>query len=231
MDYSQVETFSTIRLKEIIRDLGLKNRKSRNDMIEDILQERDDRYEIMEQLGKPGKEAITYVVKVDGKKYAMKTFKKRKSPKNIEQEVILQRRVADVKASPNVIDYDLERKYIVMSKLDRHLIDTSRPKVISLDHQKQLIKLYQKMDQVGVFHGDPNPLNYMIKGKKLYAIDFGMSKEITPALIKKLGSANPNEEIMTLAMVLKFKQINYPESSYSFLAEHIPLEQRKQFGI
>lgn len=231
MDYSQLETFSTIRLKEIIKELDLRNRKSRKDMINDIREERDNLYETIEQLGNPGKDAITYLVKVGGKKYAMKTFKKRKSSKNIEQEVILQRRIAEVKASPDVIDFDLERKYIVMTKLERHLVDTSRPKVISLDHQKQLIKLYQTMDNASVFHGDPNPLNYMIKGRKLYAIDFGMSKEITPALIKKLGTSKPNEEIMTLAMVLKFKEMNYPESSYCFLLEHIPVDKRKQFGL
>jgi RIO-like serine/threonine protein kinase len=231
MDYSELETFSTIRLKEIIQDLGLKNRKSRSDMINDIREERDERYEIGEQIGNSGKDAITYAVKLDGKKYAMKTFKKRKSSAIIQKEVELQRLVADVNASPQVIDYDLERKYIVMTKLDRHLVDVTRPKFISTDHQKQLIKLYQKMDEVGVFHGDPNPLNYMIKGRKLYAIDFGMSKKINSALIKKLGSSKPNEEVMTLVMVLRFKELNYPVSSYSILIDSIPKEQRKQFGL
>jgi predicted Ser/Thr protein kinase len=231
MDYSELETFSTIRLKEIIKDFGLKNRKSRGEMIDDIRSERHERYEVMEQLGNQGKDAITYVVKVDGTKYAMKTFKKRKSPTTIQLEVDLQRLVADAKASPQIIDYDLDRKYIVMTKLDRHLVDVTRPKVISADQQKQLIKLYQKMDEVGVFHGDPNPLNYMIKGKKLYAIDFGMSKKITPALIKKLGTATPNRDLMTLSMVLKFKQLNYPVSSYSILVDDISIEQRKRFGL
>jgi tRNA A-37 threonylcarbamoyl transferase component Bud32 len=231
MDYSQLETMSVKELREIMKTLDLENRRSRDDMITDIRKERDEQYIRHEQLGDAGKDAVTYLVKVGGKKYAMKTFKKRKSSKQIQVEVDLQLLVHEANACPRIIDYDLERKYIVMDKLERHLIDITGKKEISLDHQKQLIKLYQKMDDIGVFHGDPNPLNYMIKGKKLFVIDFGMSKKITPAFIKKMGTDSPNEEIMTLAMVLKLKNMNYPASSYSYLLDFIDKDYRKKLKL
>lgn len=231
MDYSQLESLTTNKLKDIIDDMGLKHRKQRTDMIDDIRHERTIRYVVMEQLGEPGKDAITYLVKVGRKKYAMKTFNKRKSCNQINIEVYLQRRAAALNISPKVIDVDVQTKYIVMEKMDRHLVDVTRPKVISLDHQKQLIQLYKTLDEIGVFHGDANPLNYMLKGTKLYAIDFGMSKQITQRLIKQLGTNYPNEDIMTLAMVLKFKNMNYPKSSYSYLVKHIDKNTREKFGI
>ena len=118
-----------------------------------------------------------------------------------------------------------------MEKLDKHLIDITGEKKISLDHQKQLVKLYKKLDDIGIFHGDANPLNYMTKGKKLYVIDFGMSKEITPQLLKQLKTNHPNVRLMTLAMALKLKSMDYPKESYEYLIEQLTSEQREQFGL
>ena len=78
--------------------------------------------------------------------------------------------------------------------------------------QKQIISIYKKLDRAQVFHGDANLLNYMCKGRKLYIIDFGMAKQITPNLIKKLGTETPNMHIMTLGLALKLRDLKYPKT-------------------
>ena len=231
MDYSELENWETYELKQLMVDMELKPRRSRKDMIQDIRSERTKYYRKIKQLGDPGKDAITYHVKFNNKNYAMKQFKKRKSPKQIKEEVYFQTELSKLKISPSIIDVDYQEKYIIMEKLDKHLIDVTDKKEILLDHQKQLIKIYENMDDKQIFHGDPNPLNYMIKGKKLYAIDFGMSKNINKSLVKKLGTSFPNKNIMTLAMVLKLKNMAYPKTSYSYLSKFLTDEQCEQFQI
>ena len=71
----------------------------------------------------------------------------------------------------------------------------------------------------------------MYKNKKLYIIDFGMSKEIDDKLTKKLGTETPNIDIMTLGFVLKLKEFKCPESSYSYLIKYISSDNQKKFNI
>lgn len=228
MNYLDIETWDTKELRNILHEMGLPLRRNRKDMITDILEKKDADYVRGKQLGEPGKDAITYQV---NKKYALKQYKSRKSANQILKEANMQKLLASVNACPKVIDVDLHRKYILMDKLDKHLIDVNSEKSVSLDHQKQLVKLYDKLDEVGVFHGDANPLNYMTKGKKLYVIDFGMSKTITPSLIKKLGSETPNRDIMTVGMIFKLKAMHFPEDSYKYLIESLPANQRTKFNL
>lgn len=231
MDYSDIENWSIQKLRDVISGFRLKTRRSRTDMISDILEAKDASYIREKQLGDPGKDAVTYQV---NKKFALKQFKPRKSSKRIEEEADLQRRVRG--SAPKIIDVDLERKYILMEKLDRHLIDVNSEKTVSADHQIQLLNLYDSLDKEGIFHGDANPLNYMYKklrgGRtKLYVIDFGMSKKITPSLVKKLGTSSPNRHIMTLGMILKLKLLGFPYESYEILLTAIPEQQREQLGL
>ena len=235
MDYSNIDSWNVKELKEEAYQLKLKWTGAKTDMIASIRSERDKLYEKLEKLGDPGKDAITYAVKVKGSSrlYAMKLFKPRKVASRILREAEFQRRLASYGVCPKIIDVEttLKNKYIVMEKLDKHLIDITGEKEISLDHQKQLVKLYKKLDDIGIFHGDANPLNYMTKGKKLYVIDFGMSKEITPQLLKQLKTNHPNLRLMTLAMSLKLKSMDYPKESYEYLVEQLTSEQREQFDL
>lgn len=215
-------------LEIIASDIKARKFSKKSDMVDSILDARNERYKICDQLGEPGKDAITYCVLLKNKKYAKKQFKPRKSVKKIEEEAQLQIKASKVGISPKIIEINDRHKYIVMDKLDKHLIDVNGLKKISLDHQKQLIKIYNKLDEQGIFHGDANPLNYMIKNKKLYVIDFGMSKKITPQLQKKLNTNTPNLTIMTTGMVIKLKLMNYPVSSYSYLLKYLPDELKSQ---
>jgi len=238
MDYSTIDIFTIKELKDIASKLDIKYSGSKLDMINLIRAKRDLMYERHEQLGDSGKDATTFLVKVKNNDntestYAMKTFKVRKSAERILKEAEIQKMLSQHGICPAVIDVEtnLKSKYIVMDKLDRHLIDVNGEKKIQLTYQKQLIKLYKTMDELGIFHGDANPLNYMIKKSKLYVIDFGMSKEINPALIKKLKTDKPNLHLMTLGMILKLKNMDYPKESYKYLVSQLTDDQRRDFDL
>lgn len=120
-----------------------------------------------------------------------------------------------------------------MEKMDKHLFDIMKKNGGNISHnvQRQIITLFRKLDSTGVFHGDANLMNYMFKGRKLYIIDFGMSKEITTSLVKKLGTVTPNLDIMTLGLVLKLREMGSPITSYSYLVNFLKEEQRSRFSL
>ena len=159
----------------------------------------------------------------------MKTFRKHKSPITLKQEVKLQKIAGKAGISPQVIDKDLVSKYIVMTKMDYHLIDVMKKQkgILKQIQQKQILEIFKKLDEIGIFHADANILNYMIKDGKIYIIDFGMSKIIDDGLIKKLGTSTPNLNIMTLGLVLKLKELGCPSESYKTLKK---LYQTKIFN-
>jgi len=244
MDYGKLQQYNYSELKDIAENMGLTIRRSKANIIEDIKiafkeyesykKDKIDKYKKGEQLGEKGKEGTTYLVTTNnGKTYAMKTFRKQKSSSTLQKEAELQKLAADVGAAPNVIDIDTVSKYIVMEKMDCHLLDVVREQggILSRKQQNDLIKIYKKLDKAGVFHGDANLLNYMYKDGKLYVIDFGMAREITFSLRKKLGTNNPNIDIMTLGLALKLRELNFSESSYKHIIKHLSYEQQVQFGF
>jgi len=244
MDYEQLNKYSYTELKPIAQNMGLKIRRSKACLIENIKEafkeyekykrKKIDKYTRGKQLGERGKEGTTFLVTTeDETEYAMKTFRKQKSSTTLRKEAELQKLAADLGASPNVIDRDTVSKYIVMEKMDRHLVDVMKSQSgdLTTHQQKQIITIYKKLDEAKVFHGDANLLNYMYKGRKLYIIDFGMAREITTALVKKLGTSTPNISIMTLGMVLKLKDMKCSESSYSYLVKFLSEDQRERFSL
>jgi tRNA A-37 threonylcarbamoyl transferase component Bud32 len=245
MDYAKLNSFTYSELKGIAEDMDIPIKRNKSLMITDIKEglleyeqykkKKIDRYIRISQLGTKGKEGITYLVKStkDGKEYAMKTFRKGKSSTTLRKEAFLQKMASDEGAAPAVIDVDTVSKYIVQEKMDKHLIDVMKANGGDLKehHQRQMIKLFRKLDKARVFHGDSNIMNFMFRGSKLYLIDYGMSNEINSGLIKKLGTDQPNMELMLLGQVLKLKELRCPESSYNILREHLTQEQRTQFRL
>lgn len=234
MDYSKLQKFSFTELKNIAKEMKLKPRRDKQSLLNDIINgfkeyenykhNKIDKYERVKQLGERGKEGVTYLVRTkDGKEYAMKTFRKQKSSITLKREADLQRLAAAQNISPDVIEIDTVFKYIVMEKMDRHLIDVMKKQNGDLTKSQQLaiIKLFKKLDTAGVFHADSNLLNYMYKKRKLYIIDFGMAKQITPKLIKKLGTSTPNMSIMLLGFILKLKELKCPETSFQYLLPYL----------
>ena len=243
MDFEELSNKSYTELKTLASAMDLPLRRSKEDMFrvvtkafkeyEAYKKEKLDKYVRCKQLGDKGKEGTTYAVTdPQGKKYAMKTFRKQKSSATLQKEADLQKLAADVGAAPNVIDIDTVSKYIVMEKMDSHLLDriTSQG-FVTKEQQKQIIGIYLKLDKAKVLHGDANLLNYMYRKDKLYIIDFGMAKEITVALARKLGTSTPNIQIMTLGLALKLRDMGFPKSSYDYVIKYLSEEQRSQFGF
>lgn len=243
MDSSKLQEFTYKELKVIAQDMNLRIPRSKSEIIYEIVKafkeyesykkDKIDRYEKCEQIGERGKEGTTYLVKTkDGREYAMKTFRKSKSSTTLRKEADLQKLAADQGASPNVIDIDTVSKYIVMEKMDGHLLDKIKKQGgLNRTQQRQIINIYRSLDKAGVFHGDANLLNYMYKDDNIYIIDFGMAKEITLGLTKRLGTDTPNMSIMTLGLALKLKDMQFPSSSYQYIVKYLTDDQREQFGF
>ena len=242
--FEEINTYNIARLKEIAVKINIDPNQTKKELAQKIINllkkehtqqhKSASKYKKKEQLGEKGKEGRTFLVtdKFDCE-YAMKTFRSNKSPEKIEEEVNLQRRCSEKRISPKIIDFDLKNKYIVMEKMDYHLTDelTGNNGLLSVSRQKELIDIFNKLDKAQVFHGDANLLNYMVKNNKLYIIDFGMSKEITPALEKKLETTKPNYQLMLLGFILKLKDMNCPNDSYSLLKTHLSESTLKNYKI
>lgn len=252
MDYEKLKTYPISDLQALAKDMDIDVNNNEtltksgliNKIIEcfkeyeDYTKTKKERYRKIQQIGNKGKEGVTYLVydNVNKKEYAMKTFSKRKSSKKIELESELQDIVAKTqKIAPDVIDVDsINDNFIVMEKMEEHLFDKLMNKqrgILTEKQQKDLINIFKKLDEAKVFHGDSNILNYMYKGKKLYIIDFGMSRKIDDALIKKLKTATPNYYFMTLGFILKLKELNLPDVSYKYLLTHVSDEDKEKFGL
>jgi tRNA A-37 threonylcarbamoyl transferase component Bud32 len=244
MNKTELQKLKYEDLKEIAKTMDIKIPKTKDELIEKMLKcfneyekykkEKVDKYQKIEQLGEKGKEGITYLVKdKKGNEYAMKTFKKNKSSDKIRYEAKLQQMAYKEGVSPEIIEIDTFSKYIIMEKMDNHLLDIMKKQNGNLTQiqQKQIIKIFKGLDNAKVFHGDSNLLNYMYKNKKIYIIDFGMSKEIDEKLIKKLNTETPNIDIMTLGFILKLKEFNCPKTSYSYLIKFLKDEDIKTFNI
>jgi len=202
---------------------------------EEYKKDRFDKYVREKQLGNPGKEGVTYLVRdIDsGEYYAMKTFKKTKSSAKLRLEADLQEKASRFKICPKVIAVDTVFKYIVMERMDTHLLDIMKKQEGDLTErqQKQIIDIYRKLDEAEVFHGDSNILNYMFKKNKLFVIDFGMGKHIDSKLKKKLATDTPNLTLMTLGFILKLKELNCPATSYSYLIQFVTDDNKKKYGL
>jgi serine/threonine protein kinase len=244
MDYTLLERSSFSDLKKMAKEMNLTTKKSKSEYIIDIQDafkeyenyktKKVDKYTRIRQLGNKGKEGITYLVRDNkDREFAMKTFRKTKSSNTLKNEYTLQKQAAKVGISPRVVEYDSVSKYIVMEKMDEHLVDVMKKQKgnLSRGQQFQIIDIFKKLDDVKVFHADSNILNYMLKGKRIYLIDFGFSKEITPRLCKKLGTNHPNIRIMTLGFILKLKELNCPSSSWKYLRKEINELEIEKFKI
>lgn len=192
------------------------------------------KYKIGNQIGNTGKEAKTFSVTDSSRKeFAMKTFRKTKSGERIQEEVDFQKRCAALEISPRILDYSTSDKFIVMEKMDGHLYEIIKVHdgCLSEKIQKRVVEIFKLLDKAGVFHGDANVMNYMLKNGKVFIIDFGFSKEIDDALIKKLGTKTPNMTIMLLGFILKLKEMGCPKSSYNILLKYVKPEKIAELNL
>jgi len=244
MDTTKFKEYTFTELKKIANNMNIGVRRSKTETINDIIKElreyeeykinKLDKYKKIKQLGNRGKEGTTYLVKdVEGKEYAMKTFRKMKSSNTLKRECVLQKMAAKFGVAPEVISYDTVSKYIVMERMDISLVDLMmKQKGNLLKYQQlQILEIFKKLDKAGVFHNDANITNYMLKDKKIYMIDYGMSRKIDGILHKKLKTNTPNQDIMLLGFILKLKEMKCPETSYKYLKPHISIEKIEKFSL
>ena len=239
----KLEKYSLPELKKMALDMDLQMRRSKGEMIKDITaafkeyeeykREKIDKYKRCEQLGEKGKEGTTFLVKDrNGREFAMKTFRREKSSSTLKREFLLQKKASRKNITPRAYEYDTVSKYIVMEKMDKHLYDEIKNKgVLCKKYQERILEIFDKLDQAGVFHGDANILNYMIKDGEVYIIDFGFSKEITPQVLKKLETSRPNYHLMTIGLILKLKELSLDEKSYKYLKKALPVEYLGKYKL
>jgi predicted Ser/Thr protein kinase len=235
-----VKSLPFYELKEMMKEMGNEvKRKTKRDLEDEILrcfreyEEYKKSYKVCEQLGNKGKDGVTYLVKIEDKEFAMKTFSKKKSKQNIQREAELQEIASSFNIAPKIIDVDLVNNYIVMEKMDMHLYEVMKKQNGDLTEkqQKEIINIFNKLDEAGVLQNDSNILNYMYKGSKLYVIDFGISKKIDDKLKKKLGCQRPNYEMMNVGFIIKLKELSCPQSSYSYLLKHVSKENKEKYRL
>jgi len=191
----------------------------------EIKKSADGKWVILRQLGSSGKEGTTFLVKnKKGDEYAMKMFPKQKSVNMLLKEAGFQKQASRHGLAPVVREVNEEGKYIVMEKLDKNLFDIVRKNNGEIPDavQKKIINVIKKMDTTGVFDGDPNPANFMLKGNTMYMIDYGFAKDIDDRLIKKYETESPNIKFMILGLILKLKDIykdHNPDIEYKVLSK------------
>ena len=158
-------------------------------------------------IGYEGKDAIVYEIKDnEGKLYAMKKYKKNVKAEDIKKEAYFLEKLNNSGITPKIYFVNLKDKYIVMEKFEKTLYDEINEKgKLSQKIQKDILAIHKKLDKLGVFHGDPSPLNLMFDDGKLKIIDFGFSRDIDDNLKKEVDSNEPNYEFSTLGLVLKIK--------------------------
>lgn len=178
-------------------------------------------YTFITQLGREGKDGRTFLATDKrNQQVAIKVFKSHVSENDILKEVELQKKAARKGIAPQIIDYCPHGKYIVMDTLEHTLYDSfkSQNGVLTKQQQQHVIRLFRDLDQAGVFHGDPNPLNIMYKEGRWYMIDFGFAEPINSNTIQKYGST-PNMTYMPIGLYLKLKHI-YNKCSVSYIERY-----------
>jgi tRNA A-37 threonylcarbamoyl transferase component Bud32 len=179
------------------------------------------------QVGKTGKDGRVYLVVNDiGESYVMKMFRKNKNASAIQKEVDFQMRAEGI--SPKIIEYNVNEKYIVMEKLDKTLIDILEKQEgsLTLDQQKSIIKLYDSLDKLNIFHNDANPLNIMIKGDKFYMIDYGFACSCDHKDIK--GINHPNVQFMTVGLLSFFMKKGFKVENFEYLLKFVPKKVKEK---
>ncbi len=179
-------------------------------------------YRFIRQLGREGVDGKTFLaLDKNQKEVAIKLFRHDKSAKRIEREAKFQIQAADKGISPRVIEYDGEGKYIAMEKLDVNLYDCfcKQHGELTISQQKAVVKLFRRLDECGIFHGDPNPLNIMKKRGKWYMIDYGFAKPINERIRFRYGPT-PNLKYMTLGFLIQLTTIK-PDTSLTYIRKMV----------
>ena len=146
----------------------------------------------------------------------------------ITSEVDFQTLASEKGISPKILHSDLNSKKVSMEKLDKTLLDILKKSKgnLSLKYQKRIVEIFKILDELKIFHADPNVLNFMEKDNQLYIIDFGFAKKITKNLIKKYDNKSDlNMQFMPLGLYIKLKEL-CPNGKFEIIKAAIPDEKK-----
>lgn len=222
-----LKQLSKNQLVKLAKEYKLPSTGTKEELIDSIYEKYCDtkkyrKYKFIRQLGREGKDGRTFLaVDKNKKEVAVKVFRKDKSARSIEKEAKLQMKAAEIGISPKVFDYDGEGKYIAMELLDINLYDCFRNQggELTIPQQKEVVRLFERLDECGIFHGDPNPLNFMKKGRRWYIIDYGFAKPINERVRFRFGST-PNMKYMTLGFLIQLRNVR-PETKLKYIRKTI----------
>jgi serine/threonine protein kinase len=226
MSLDQLEHLSMKELRTISERFDLPSNGTKRTLLKQIRRTCDElekyiNYKHHKQLGVTGKDGTTVLVTAvkNNQEYAMKMFRPSKSKKSIEREIYLHQRGATKGISPRIYDFSLTGKYIVMDRLDTTLYEVflNQKGELTLSQQKSIIKLFNVLDRIGIFHGDPNPLNFMSKGAKWFIIDYGFALEMDADVLRRYGT-RPNVVHMTKGLIKHLQNI-HPQTTLNYLCE------------
>jgi tRNA A-37 threonylcarbamoyl transferase component Bud32 len=246
------DSLNQTQLKGFAKKIGVKGySKADNtklkELVDDVLSQRF--VEIDEKLGKPGKEGIAKIVwdQKDRIHRVKKQFRSAKSGNTLTKEGTLQNKASEHGISPKVLEIDVERKHLIMEKMHpRTLMDIisennkSGKELLTTKQQNEILDLFRKLDKAGIFHGDPNPLNFLrfppeYPNKKLVGkfgmIDYGFGKFIEGAKELKMYNGKPNEMLMTVGLLVILKKRGYEASRFPVLFNSVSKAARVQFEL
>lgn len=200
--------------------------------------------------GKDGEVYICYLKTKSGKteytkKFAVKVFKNRKSSEKFKQEVAFLREASLNDISPKIIyptkDNIRKNKFdkiIVMELLGDNLMKYLEKENgnLSVSQQKKIINLFKTLDKLGILHGDPNPLNFLLdKNGDFLIIDYGFAREINENEIKKINKngmnvteKNANVRLMCLGLLMQLSPYMNVKTLKEFI-KHVEPSKRYIF--
>lgn len=217
MDLSDLHKVRSKRLVQIAKDfnVNISNCKTKEEIIQAMINHRHELqkykdFTYLKQMGHKGKDGTAFLAihNKSKKEVVVKIFHK-KSRARIQKEVAMQMTAAEHNLSPAIVGWSAEGNYVAMEKLDTTLFDLfqKQKNTLTTKQQKDVVQLCEKMDDCGVFHADPNPLNFMYKQNKLYLVDFGFSVYMNNACISKYGK-KPNSKYMILGLIKHLRDFN-----------------------
>jgi len=188
---------------------------------------------IIKQLGHTGSEATVYLAEsetVQEKFYAVRVINKPVSADQFRQEVAFQKVCAQRNISPHITFADEETQTIMMDCMDSLLVKyINSMHKLKLKHQEDILFIFKTLDELKIFHGDANLLNYMVHNGCVYIVDFGMAKHIDNKLISALGTSTPNMDLGLLSFMLKLRERHVLPSGYKRLKQALSPEMEKLF--
>ena len=132
-------------------------------------------------LGEKGKEGYALVVKTNRGTMIAKVFKKSKSPKTLLREYEFSKKAGEHGIGPKVYGANTKFKYIMMEMMKETLpqaLQRRKLKSIPEKWQIQIYENYKKLDELKIYHNDPNPLNFMLdKNDNMKLIDYGFARK------------------------------------------------------